>query len=190
MLLRTRPVASGPWLRLHAMRIGGQGGAHARPTSDGPDSGPECCPISGPTDRAGRRGHLVVNVPKRFCRRAVERNAIRRVAREAWRASGLHDEPVDLLVRVHASPWTAGRARSPHGGTMSGRDARARRALSRNAVGSSSGPGRSAGGAPEATLAERTPQRSLPMLKRRARRELDDLFEHARTSLHKRRMLR
>lgn len=190
MLLRTRPVASGPWLRLHAMRIGGQDEAHARPAPGGPESGPDAGRHPGSTDHTGRRGLLVVNVPKRFCRRAVERNAIRRVAREAWRASGLHDEPVDLLVRVHASPWTAARARSAHGGTMSGRDARTRRASPRGAVESGSGPERSAGGASDAALAERAPQRSLPMLKRRARRELDDLFEHARTGLHKRRMLR
>lgn len=77
MLLRTRPVASGPHF-----------GVHARPVAD---------------DAAAVRGRLIVTAPKRVLRRAVERNAMRRVAREAWRAAGLHLRPVVALLRVRAA---------------------------------------------------------------------------------------
>lgn len=74
MLLRTRPVASGPHF-----------GVHARAVTD---------------DAAGVRGRLIVAAPRRVLRRAVERNAMRRVAREAWRAAGLHRRPVVALLRI------------------------------------------------------------------------------------------
>lgn len=77
MLLRTRPVASGPHFRVHA-----------NPVAD---------------DAIGVRGRLVVTAPKRVLRRAVERNAMRRVAREAWHAAGLHRRPVVALLRVRAA---------------------------------------------------------------------------------------
>lgn len=76
MLLRTRPVASGPHF-----------GVHAKPVAD---------------DAASVRGRLIVAAPKRVLRRAVERNAMRRVAREAWRAAGLHQRPVVALLRIRA----------------------------------------------------------------------------------------
>ena len=54
-------------------------------------------------DDPGVRGRLIVTAPKRVLRRAVERNAMRRVAREAWRAAGLHLRPVVALLRVRAA---------------------------------------------------------------------------------------
>lgn len=176
MLLRTRPVASAPWLRLHAISIGGSSSASGVPTPDADGSGPR--------EQGFRRGFLVVNVPKRICRRAVERNAIRRVAREAWRASGLHDEPVDLLVRVHASPWPSDQAGSGRSGTMAGGAVLAGKVSSRD------DPDRFAGNPAERVAMTRPAKRSLRALKRRARPELDSLFARARTGLLKRRMLR
>lgn len=46
-------------------------------------------------------------VPKRWLRRAVDRNALRRVAREAWRARGAAGPlpaSVALLKLLHAAP--------------------------------------------------------------------------------------
>lgn len=54
-------------------------------------------------DAAGLRGRLVVAAPKRVLKRAVERNAMRRVAREAWRAAGLDRSSVVGLLRVRAA---------------------------------------------------------------------------------------
>jgi len=76
MLLRTRPVASGPHFLVHA-----------RPAAEAGDV----------------RGRLIVTAPKRVLRGAVERNAMRRVVREAWRAAGLNGRPVVALVRVRAA---------------------------------------------------------------------------------------
>ena len=53
-------------------------------------------------DRAVR-GRLIVATPKRVIKRAVERNAMRRVAREAWRAAGLDRTPLVGLLRVRAA---------------------------------------------------------------------------------------
>ncbi|MCO5099478.1 MAG: ribonuclease P protein component [Burkholderiaceae bacterium] len=77
MLLRTRPAASGRHFGLHLANV-----------SD---------------DLAGLRGRLIVAAPKRVLKRAVERNAMRRVAREAWRAAGLDRRPVVGLLRVRAA---------------------------------------------------------------------------------------
>jgi len=77
MLLRTRPVASGRHF-----------GVHVNCVAD--------------NDRAVR-GRLIVAAPKRVIKRAVERNAMRRVAREAWRAAGLDRTPLVGLLRVRAA---------------------------------------------------------------------------------------
>jgi hypothetical protein len=77
MLLRTRPVASGRHF-----------GVHVSPVAD---------------EAAHVRGRLIVTAPKRVLKRAVERNAIRRVARESWRAAGLDRSPVVGLLRVRAA---------------------------------------------------------------------------------------
>lgn len=81
MLLRTRPVASGPHFLVHARGV---------PEEETPGGTPA-------------RTRLIVSAPKRVLRRAVERNAMRRVAREAWRASGLHGQAVVALLRVRAA---------------------------------------------------------------------------------------
>lgn len=80
MLLRTRPVASGPHFLVHMRRA------------------PE-----GERGAATAQARLIVSAPKRVLRRAVERNAMRRVAREAWRASGLHREDGFALLRIRAA---------------------------------------------------------------------------------------
>lgn len=84
MLLRTRPVASSPYFWIHVKNVAEDDAPHLR-------------------------GRLIVTAPKRVLRRAVERNAIRRVAREAWRAAALHQGPAVALLRVRkaiAAPGT------------------------------------------------------------------------------------
>jgi RNase P protein component len=54
-------------------------------------------------DATAVRGRLIVTAPKRVLKRAVERNAMRRVAREAWRAAGLDRSSVVGLLRVRAA---------------------------------------------------------------------------------------
>lgn len=54
-------------------------------------------------DAAAVRGRLIVTAPRRVLKRAVERNAMRRVAREAWRAAGLDRSAVVGLLRVRAA---------------------------------------------------------------------------------------
>ncbi len=58
-------------------------------------------------DATGLRGRLIVAAPKRVLKRAVERNAMRRVAREAWRAAGLDRSTVVGLLRVRAAVASA-----------------------------------------------------------------------------------
>lgn len=85
-LLRTRPVASGEHFSAHGKAVD-------------PDAARADAPM---------RGLLVVAVPKRVLRRAVDRNAMRRVAREAWRGSGLDRTPIVALVRMKRAPALAG----------------------------------------------------------------------------------
>jgi RNase P protein component len=47
---------------------------------------------------------LFLSVPKRFLRRAIDRNLTRRVIRESWRATGLSVFPLALLVKMRARP--------------------------------------------------------------------------------------
>jgi len=63
-----------------------------------------------PASDAGiaRAGVLFLAVPKRQLARAVDRNLVRRVAREAWRASGLSRAPIAVLVKLRRRPeWFA-----------------------------------------------------------------------------------
>ncbi|ODS98367.1 MAG: hypothetical protein ABS56_05815 [Lautropia sp. SCN 69-89] len=47
-------------------------------------------------------------IPKRLLARAVDRNAVRRVAREAWRAAGVGEVPVAVMLRMTALPAARG----------------------------------------------------------------------------------
>ena len=49
-------------------------------------------------------GVLMMSVPKRVLARAVDRNAVRRVAREAWRAASLRSRPVAILLKLRKRP--------------------------------------------------------------------------------------
>lgn len=51
---------------------------------------------------------LIVAVPKRVLRRSVDRNAVRRVAREAWRAAALDRSPVVAMLRMKRAPQVVG----------------------------------------------------------------------------------
>ncbi len=79
-LLRTRPVAAGEWFSVHGRTFAA----------------------------TGIRGVLIVAVPKRVMRRAVDRNAMRRVAREAWRAAGLDRSPIVAMLRMKRVPQVDG----------------------------------------------------------------------------------
>ena len=48
----------------------------------------------------GPPGVLFIAIPKRLLARAVDRNAVRRVAREAWRAADVAQAPVAALLRM------------------------------------------------------------------------------------------
>jgi RNase P protein component len=67
-------------------------------------------PMSVPgADASGTSaGILFLAVPKRQLARAVDRNLVRRIAREAWRAAGLARRPVAVLVKLRRRPdWFA-----------------------------------------------------------------------------------
>lgn len=69
--------------------------------------------VSSPGSKSDTRGFyagaaLIIAVPKRVLRRAVDRNAVRRVAREAWRAAALDRSPVVAMLRMKRVPQVAG----------------------------------------------------------------------------------
>ncbi|MCL4184116.1 MAG: ribonuclease P protein component [Burkholderiaceae bacterium] len=53
-------------------------------------------------------GVLLMAVPRRVLPRAVDRNAVRRVAREAWRAATLGGAPVVAMLRMTRLPVARG----------------------------------------------------------------------------------
>lgn len=57
---------------------------------------------------AGPPGVLLMAIPKRLMPRAVDRNAVRRVAREAWRAASLASAPVAAMLRMTRLPLARG----------------------------------------------------------------------------------
>ncbi|RPH64667.1 MAG: hypothetical protein EHM83_07835 [Burkholderiales bacterium] len=57
---------------------------------------------------AGAPGVLFMAIPKRLLSRAVDRNAVRRVAREAWRAAALAGAPVAAMLRMTRLPPARG----------------------------------------------------------------------------------
>ncbi len=77
-LLRTRPGVAGAHFKLHWSLLGEPPGV------------------------------LIMAIPKRLLARAVDRNAVRRVAREAWRASALAQAPVAAVLRMTAVPPARG----------------------------------------------------------------------------------
>jgi hypothetical protein len=65
-------------------------------------------PMPAPDAGNACAGVLFLAVPKRQLVRAVDRNLVRRIAREAWRASGLSRLPVAVLVKLRRRPdWFA-----------------------------------------------------------------------------------
>ena len=53
-------------------------------------------------------GVLFLAVPKRQLARAVDRNLVRRIAREAWRGAGLAQRPIAVLIKLRKRPdWFA-----------------------------------------------------------------------------------
>ena len=53
-------------------------------------------------------GLLLLAVPKRQLARAVDRNLVRRIAREAWRGAGLAGRPLAMLLKLRRRPdWFA-----------------------------------------------------------------------------------
>ena len=56
----------------------------------------------------GHPGVLFLAIPKRLLARAVDRNAVRRVAREAWRGSALEGAPVAAMLRMTRLPPARG----------------------------------------------------------------------------------
>jgi RNase P protein component len=53
-------------------------------------------------------GVLFLSVPKRHLARAIDRNLVRRIAREAWRAAGFATLPVAVMVKLRRRPgWFA-----------------------------------------------------------------------------------
>lgn len=56
----------------------------------------------------GPPGVLFMAIPKRLLARAVDRNAVRRVAREAWRAADVARAPVAALLRMTGLPPARG----------------------------------------------------------------------------------
>ena len=59
-------------------------------------------------------GVLFLAVPKRQLARAVDRNLVRRIAREAWRAAGLARRPIAVLVKLRKRPDWFGAAGVRH----------------------------------------------------------------------------
>ena len=65
-------------------------------------------PLPAPDAGTACAGVLFLAVPKRQLVRAVDRNLVRRIAREAWRASGLSRLPIAVLVKLRRRPdWFA-----------------------------------------------------------------------------------
>ena len=56
----------------------------------------------------GLPGVLFLAIPKRLLARAVDRNAVRRVAREAWRSAALEAAPVAAMLRMTRLPPARG----------------------------------------------------------------------------------
>lgn len=52
-------------------------------------------------------GRLGMAVAKRYAKKAVERNLLKRLLREAYRQHGLSQRPVDLVVSLRAA-WAGG----------------------------------------------------------------------------------
>ena len=57
-------------------------------------------PLPAPDAGTACAGVLFLAVPKRQLVRAVDRNLVRRIAREAWRAAGLSRQPLAVLVKL------------------------------------------------------------------------------------------
>lgn len=65
-------------------------------------------PLPAPDAGTACAGVLFLAVPKRQLVRAVDRNLVRRIAREAWRAAGLSRQPLAVLVKLRRRPdWFA-----------------------------------------------------------------------------------
>jgi len=70
-----------------------------RSVNDGAPAGSEA------TDSVTQAGHLLMAIPKRLLKRAVDRNTVRRAARQAWRDQVLSQGPTSTaLIRMTAKP--------------------------------------------------------------------------------------
>lgn len=76
----------------------------SRPGAVGEHFAMHCKPLPAPRAGDARAGVLFLAIPKRQLARAVDRNLVRRVAREAWRASGFAALPAAVLVRLRRRP--------------------------------------------------------------------------------------
>lgn len=64
--------------------------------------------LPAPDAFASSAGVLFLSVPKRHLARAIDRNLVRRIAREAWRAAGLSGPPLAVMVKLRRRPeWFA-----------------------------------------------------------------------------------
>ena len=96
-LLRSRPAALGEHFAMHWKAL---------PQAAAGDS-PNDSAV-GAASAARSTGVLFLAVPKRQLARAVDRNLVRRIAREAWRAAGLACRPIAVFVRLRKRPdWFA-----------------------------------------------------------------------------------
>lgn len=98
-LLRTRPVVVGEHFSVHGKSLQQRAQMPAEISATGPQFD---------ANRFDAEAALIVAVPKRVLRRAVDRNAVRRVAREAWRAAALDRAPVVAMLRMKRVPQVAG----------------------------------------------------------------------------------
>jgi ribonuclease P protein component len=49
-------------------------------------------------------GRLGISVAKRYVKRAVDRNWVRRAIRESYRQHEIRTDPIDVLVSIRAAP--------------------------------------------------------------------------------------
>lgn len=92
-MLRSRPGASGENFTVHWKALPRPGAAGALAEAEAPGAAV---------------GVLLLSVPKRHLRRAIDRNLARRIARESWRGAGLAVAPVAILVKLRRKPeWFA-----------------------------------------------------------------------------------
>lgn len=121
-LLRTRPVATGEHFNVH------------------------CKPLPA----GSGSGVLLMAVPKRLLARAVDRNLVRRLAREAWRGAVLNRQSMAVMVKLARRPASLTHTRAKAAAGAAAAPARARKGIAAATasapVGSGMAPGAAATG--------------------------------------------